>query len=584
VIEERTDGRAPQRSTNNHAFGRSLLLFAGTGLISFIAFLLAFRLWHADLNVPFSYAWYADAIEPRTKELLDGTWFWNPSLGAPFGQNAIAIIQLDTLKWAVQWVLVEITRNPFLTQNLFEMLDPILGSMTFLYAALRLGIGAASGVPCAILYGNLFVLYWRILAGHAIPAAYWMTPLACLSLLQIARGEALTKRDYTVLLVTAFLIGMESHYDAFFTGFLALAALVIGCVQRRSFEALRTARAFLVVMTISFAVNASPTVIWSLVHNQHVFTYARNPVEAYLYSLSIGQLILPNQFHRLALFAHVRQAFDNIFPALSNENNADALGVAGTFGLFVLAVAIIARGAWQVPRYVEHSGYLTFAAIALATTGGLGAIFNRFVTADVRAYNRISPWIAFFCLIGVAWILQLTWESLERRKLGYAYAAIACVIAVAGVLDQSPDHPPPFALSRERVTEDRAWTRQIEAAVPAGSAILELPYVENYEAPLAASEQVPYLYSRRLRWSVGQFGGLSGARFERRLAALPPNQIVGAALRSGFDGILIFRADMPGKEADFESQLIMKTHREPIVSPGGGQAFFPLDQLKKTVP
>src|SRR5579872_2139897 len=131
---------------------RSLLLYALTGAVSFVAFVLAVRLWHADLRVPFAYAAYGDAIEPQIKFLLDGGWFFEPHLAAPFGLHTQEFTQLNSVKWFVRWVLVEITHNPFLAQNLFVLLDPILASITFLYAARRLNLAYAAAIPCAILY------------------------------------------------------------------------------------------------------------------------------------------------------------------------------------------------------------------------------------------------------------------------------------------------------------------------------------------------------------------------------------------------------------------------------------------------
>lgn len=116
------------------------LLYAGTALVSLLAFILAFRVWHADLHVPFSYFWYGDSIEPQIKQLLDGGWFFEPHFAAPFGQNSVAIAQLNSLKWFIRWILVEITRSPFMAQNFFEMLTPLLASLTFLYSARRLGL------------------------------------------------------------------------------------------------------------------------------------------------------------------------------------------------------------------------------------------------------------------------------------------------------------------------------------------------------------------------------------------------------------------------------------------------------------
>ena len=565
-----------------------VFLYFITAAISLIAFILANKIWHADLRVPFSYAWYGDAIEPRTKQLLEGTWFHDTYLAAPFGQDSIAIAQLNVLKWGIQWILVELTRSPFLTQNLFEMLDPVLGSMTFLFAATRLGVSYAAAIPMAVLYGNLFVLYWRVLAGQAIEAAYWIVPLGCLALLQIARPIRLTRegtqfamtREGYFFLGTAVLIGLESHYEVFFMGALAIAATLVGCIQGRSFQALSTGRTFIVVMAISFAVNLSPTLLWSLTHHEHPYTYARNPVEAYLYSVSLSQLILPNSSHRIPLFAHVRQAFDDVIPMLSNENAAAALGLAGTIGLCILCVAIVARGAWKTSRFIEHASYLTIAAIALAAPGGLGAIFSRFITPDVRAYNRISSWIAFFCLLAVSYVLEQVWQRLRNANRVPLYVGLAALIIVGGVLDQSPDHTPPYQLSAERAADDSAWIERIEQTLPANAGVLQIPYSDNYEALLAEKQQVPYLYSQGLRWSMGAFAGMRGATFENHIATLEPRAMVDAALASGFAAILIYRSDMP-QDSSFEARLTSIVGKGPMLNSSGGQALYTIYQLRK---
>ena len=137
-------------------------LYAGTALVSLIAFILAFHVWRADLHVPFSYFQYGDSVEPQLKQLLDGGWFFEPHLAAPFGQHSVAIVQVNTLKWFLRWILAEITQSPFMAQNLFVMLTPVLASLTFLYAARRLGLAFAAAIPCAILYGNLYMLYCRV--------------------------------------------------------------------------------------------------------------------------------------------------------------------------------------------------------------------------------------------------------------------------------------------------------------------------------------------------------------------------------------------------------------------------------------
>ena len=52
-------------------------------------------------------------------------------------------------------------------------------------------------------------------------------------------------------------------------------------------------------------------------------------------------------------------------------------------------------------RIEDALAYLTVAAVALGTIGGLGASFNFYVTPMIRCYNRLSIYIAFFALAGL---------------------------------------------------------------------------------------------------------------------------------------------------------------------------------------
>lgn len=565
-----------------------LLLYCLTAAVSFLAFFLAYHVWRADLHVPFSYVWYGDAIEPQFKQLVDGGWFFEPRLSAPFGQHSIGIAQLNGLKWGIRWLFAAITHNPFMAQDLFELIDPVLSSVTFLYAATRLGLSYAAAIPCAVLFANLYMLYWRVLASHSLQAAYWMTPLGCLVLLWIARGMSVTEeedrrfrlsRDGIVLLIIAVLIGFESHYEVFFASSLALVAMLIGCLQTRSLRPILTGLVFIGIMAFSFLIDYSPTLFWKLSHHGAGYQYARLPVEAYLYSLSIGQMILPNPDHRIHALASMRDHFDSVFPILSNENKSATLGVVGTIGLSSLVLALIARGVWKVPRVVEHSALLALAAIVLATTGSVGAIVNTFITPYIRAYNRISTWISFFCLLAVAYMLDALWRELRKRRRGTVYFGFAAFLTILGVLDQSPAHCPPYAASRQQFVVDQSWVQRVVATVPKNGAVLELPYVDDLESLEGTQEQIPFMLSDDVRFSAGAFRGSREAGFEKWLASLPPRHMVAVALLCGFDGILVFHQGFADNGAAAIAGLREVTGIEPIVREDGTQSYFAMPML-----
>ncbi len=566
---------------------RSLLPYVVTGVLSFIAFFFAFDLWKANLAVPFQYANYGDVINTKMDEMLNGGWlFWDPRLAAPFGQATQGLPELYTLNWAIRWVLVELTRSAFIAENLFNILSPILNALAFLYAARRLGLAFQAAIPCAVLYGNLYLVFWRIIAGHEFIAAYWVVPLICLALVQIADGTPLQRtRDGAVFVATAILAGLESHYEAFFACYLAVVAILIGCFRTRSFRPLQTGRAFILITAASFALNDAPAILWTLTRH-HASSYARVPIEAYLYSLSLSQMILPIPSHRIPLLATVRLRFDNIFPSLTTENASATLGLIATFGLAILVITLVVRGARNVPHALEDGALFTLAAFALATTGGLGAIFNRFVMPEIRAYNRISPFIAFFCLLAAAYVLDHIWRNMKAGKRSSAYATLAVVVMAVGVFDQSPAAWAPFEQSKARVAIDRAWSGRIVASLPAHAAVLELPYVSYPELPIVQSlyaqqEQIPSLYSSELRWSVGAVEGTRDAGFEKWLASLPPKALLSVTLLTGFDGILVYRQGLADRGKGIESELQSLSNAKPIVNDDATEALYPLGDLQQ---
>jgi phosphoglycerol transferase len=290
-------------------------------------------------------------------------------------------------------------------------------------------------------------------------------------------------------------------------------------------------------------------------------------------------MILPNPDYRIGILARARDHFDDVFPELSNENKSATLGLTATIGLCILLGCLIARGRRKVPETLEHGALLTLAAIIVATTGGLGAVFNRFITPDIRAYNRISTWISFFCLLAVAYALERLWFYLKERGKPNVYFAIAASIAILGVLDQSPRHRPPYEDSHRQEVTDRAWIDQIGATIPSSGTVLQLPYSEDLETRLGLLQQLPFMLSPDLHWSVGAFRGTPEAHFESWLSTLQPRSMVAAALLSGFDGILIYRDEYKDHAAALESGIQAITGRLPLVGEDQSQSFFPIHGL-----
>jgi phosphoglycerol transferase len=574
---------------------RGLPYFA-TGLLTLTAFALVTRLWNASLLVPFNYADYGDALgSPRIlKTMLDGGWvYWNPLLAYPFGQNSSDVPQLAVWHLIVQRMVLPLCgNNPFLALNLFYIALPIANALAALFVLRRLGVAALAAVACAVLYGNLYAVYWRG-ESHLYYAALYVVPFACYAAIAIARGAPIvwagTRRDRVeaaLLLGTAFVLGLENIYHAFFASAIVCAAMLMGVLRTRSGRAVLEGLTFLAAVGLGAIVNAAPTLWWHITAGaSDILSFTRSTQDALLYSLSLAQLVLPIPNHRLATFAHWRAEYGAVLPSMINENASATLGAFGTLGLIVLFAVLAMNYGRRAPRDLDAAAFLCTAAIALATFGGIGALFNVFVFDEVRAYNRIISFVAFFCLFATASVLAPALQRLRRVSGGPQLAiAAALIVAVAGVLDETPAHVFPFANDRTAFAADAAWTAKLEAAVPAGGAVLQLPYVSCPLLPTIAgldwdpqSEDVEYLHTSRIRWSFCSTEGREGARFERWLATLPPARQAAAALLAGFDGVLIYRGAYFDRGAALSARYRALLHEAPLEraeAGDGAETFF----------
>ena len=130
-------------------------------------------------------------------------------------------------------------------------------------------------------------------------------------------------------------------------------------------------------------------------------------------------------------------------------------------------------------------------------------MFNLFVSADIRAYNRISMFITFFSLLAVVITVDRLFKSPRART-----AAVA-VILLVGLADQGQATRrinERYAAIASEVAGLRALVGTLERALPADAMVFQLP-ARTYmsESDFGRMKQYdqfkPYLVSKALRFS-----------------------------------------------------------------------------------
>jgi phosphoglycerol transferase len=540
-------------------------LYGAVALAAVVEAVLVLRLWRADLRVPFNYGGDSVFFEMMVKAVVDHGWYLtNPQLGAPgvlalhdFPQAdaihllAIKVMSLSSSDWALLFNLYFLLGFPLIAVSALAVLRhfrvaPVPAFVTsLLYAFLpsRLSIGE--------LHFFLAVFYQVPLA---ILVALWVTgedpPLLAAGARRWRPRLALRNRRSIGAIAIALLVSGTGVYYAFFAGVLIVVGGVWTAIERRSPRHALAGAALCAVIVGGLAVQSVPTLLYRHRMGPNPAAAARPVGEAEAYGLRIAPLLLPVNDHRIGALADLKSRYERA-SGTAGEVSATSLGAVGAVGFLILLGFLLRRAA---PDGADANGdrqalfstlaRLNLAALLLATSGGFGALFALLVSPQIRTYARMHVYVAFLALFCVALLLDRLWRARPRAGL-LASAAVFFV----GLADQTtPAMVPPYAWRAHDFHADAAFVRRLEARLPPGAQIFELPYLRFPEGGSLPGTKLrdydplrPYLHTRTLRWSYPAMFGRSGDDWTRAVADQPAPDLVHTLSDVGFDGIVVDR-------------------------------------------
>lgn len=599
---------------------------------------LVLNVSEGHLSLPWSYASEGDTkfYLLLIKGILShGSYQVNPSLGAPFGLQLYDFPQGgDNLSLLIVRALGLFSQNPAWVLNVFFLLTFALVAATA-FAALRLlsvSIGAA--IVGACIFALLPYHFYRG-ESQVLLSAYYGVPLGALLFMRLWLAPGLFARragtrdggtakpwparvgswlSGTTLLtiVCCLVIGSTGLYYAVFAILLLLSggalALLVGRGRFAFFSGVLAAA----VVALTLAANISPTLSYRAQHGANT-AIKRTTIEADQFGLRLSDLLLPVEAHRFGALSNVNQKYIEATSTGYCEACYENLGAVGSIGFLWLGlIALVAiagiLGAGGVagalrrrmgPESIYRPAALGVSlSFVLATIGGLSSLIAFFVTRDIRGWNRISLFIAFFSLLAAMLGLDAGLRRLSARVSSRASAigvgTIVCaVVLTLGIVDETSSFfVPKYEKDAKQWVSDATFVREIEARMPSGAAIFQLPYVPFPEGYGATGTSVsapnpnygttyelargPIHASNRLRWSYGAMKGRP-ADWQAPLATQPLYLSLVAAAANGFDGLWV---DPHGYSATARPRLVPMLERilgvYPLFSPAHDLMFFDL--------
>jgi len=577
--------------------------YAGATALCLLILLWVMRLWRADLSIPFAYFggdefYYGMLI----KGLLDNGWYLhNRFLGMPSGLDLHdfpewANFHLLLMKFISFW-----TSDYAVVFNLYFLLTFPLTVLTSLFVFRRFNVSYPPAIVGSLLFAFLPYHFQRG-QWHFFLASYYLIPLMIMVILWVCLGEPLFRYEKgnrkplwgwatpkaIGSLAICVVVASGGVYYAFFAGFFLLVAGVFAFFRQRSFRPLLASGILLAVLFLAFVVNVSPSIMYAYQHGKNKSVARRGPEEVETYGMKIAQLLMPVSGHRVPSLAKLKEKYNRRAP-LVNENQNASLGTIGAFGFLVL-IGWLIYGKLDVhnAELFNSLSVLNISAVLLATIGGFGSLFAFLISPMIRAYNRISVYIAFFSLFAVVLLLEDLEQRWGRSKtVRCLFGGLLGVILLLGILDQTiPGFIPPYDQFRAEYTSDADFVRRIEASVPGNAMIFQLPYMPFPETPWV-HRMWPYdhfrgyLHSKTLRWSYGAMKGREGDAWQRQIEAKPLNELVETLAFVGFSGIYLDRYGYADQGSELEAKLSKLLDTKPIVSANQRLVFFNLAKFNR---
>ncbi|HWH13074.1 MAG TPA: hypothetical protein VG165_18275 [Solirubrobacteraceae bacterium] len=565
-----------------------------TAALTLLGAVLSMELWKANLGVPLRYTQVDDSkfYFMLVKGIIDHGWYQtNANLGAPFGARLYDFPQgADNLNFLLIKGLGLVTSSWAVVTNLFFLLTFPLTGLAAYYALRRLEVSPAAACVCSVLFSLLPYHFYRQ-ESQLLLSAYYSVPLTGYLFIALVSGRpvfasrpdagrralALVSGRSVLSVLTCVVIGSAGLYYAGFAIVLLLAATIVAVVGGRGRSALASGAVVCLVVGATLVFNLAPSIRYGLEHGANT-AIVRTPIESEQLGLRLSNLLLPVQGDRIPGLTKVSGNYAaKTSPGYCESCNA-GLGVVGSGGFIVLCLvglsALVgvagvagARRAWQARLRPAALGAAV--AFGIGTTGGVSALIAYFVTPDLRGWNRLSLFIAFFSFLAVGTLLDGARRRVGRRaaagagggaaagrtavRRGLGWAIVLVVVLGLGATEETSNfYLVSYSAAARSYHADQAFGRVIEASMPRGSSIFELPYVpfpEGYHVAgvpttattgFATSYELlrPYLNTTGLDFSFAAVKGRP-TDWESALSAKPLNLAVAGAAAAGFSGIYV---------------------------------------------
>jgi hypothetical protein len=587
-------------NSRNNYFSLILIFF----IIS-IVFYFLFRIDFSDFLFPFSDS-YDTADGKMTiayiKMVISEDWLGllSPNtlyLSAPF-KFEIYDYPLPFLSNFVFIKFLSIfSSDSIVVFNLYYISTYFLNAFTMYWVLRRLRVNWYLTISIALLFTFLPWHYLRLI--HTLFTGYFFIPLWIYYLLLLTNKKPLffkrkvgeskysfdwSKRNIVIILVL-LVSSTWNFYYTFFFSFLIGFTLLSNLVYRNSKHHILSTLLFLSLAVAPFAGNMIPYKAYEIENGKNYQVGQRHPIESEIFGLKIAHMLIPAEGHRIKEFDSLSDSYhktNDIIYEGTPDTEGSYLGVFGSIGFLLLFLTLIFNK--FASRALLRLSQFNISLLLLSTIGGFSSIIAFTITTQIRAYNRVSIFIATLSLIALSIVINRYIDKKFKSKT--IFLGVSLLILAVGIFDQIPKTYQLVGnqLSRTEYLSDKNFIQNIESRFDVDNdkiMIAQYPFIAYPESGefnnMKDYEHVQgYLHSDKLYWSFGAMKGREADSWWKDLQNKSIEEQIQILQDSGFSGIMINRNGYHDNAESLENSIFQFLELRPMVSENKILSFYRL--------
>ena len=530
-------------------------------IVSIVTLLLTFiilKIWYMKFSIPLAYQGDGLATAYLVKTIKEfGWWFQNSRVGAPFGGTSydFSAFYFDSFNFFIFKIIVIFVKNWGKAINIFYIFLFPLTALTSHYVMGTLKINFYISMLSSIYFT---FLQYRFLRGtsHLFLSTYYLIPLITLlfywlytdcDILDMKKDFFKNKKNiFSIVLLV--LLSLSGIYYAFFSCFFLVIIYLIKVNKNNMIKISKKFGLIFVVIFITGFLVYIPGILYTLKVGTNLESPQRHVYETELYAFRISKLFISQKIFYLkgGYFEKIQEGIKNYFNFIKDSEGMEYLGIIGIIG-FIYLLWIILKKEKTNNNLINLLALLNITGVLLGVASGFATIFSILVSAQIRAYNRISVFIAYFCILTMAMKIN----DLIKGKNKKLWVPLLSILFLFSIWEQIPfasgiTYADSTKKYKDKFDSDKTFILQIEKILGNDGMIFQLPYYKFPEMgnvkDLGDYEMFKgYLFSDNIKWSYGGYKGRNSDLWNRYITSLSVKEMLEKISIVGFNGIYIDR-------------------------------------------